>query len=285
MSGSSVVVPRSSVVSVLRATHSLLAEVGTGVLWVLTGTHPCGTSTQAGWWRYQSASSCVRQCWCWCCCTRGRAWSWWFYRVELSVIRTPPRSISRALSFDLGTALTRSADSSTFSLCERSWALVITTFQSSQCLKSRLKCVHDIYQLGLEFAEVLRFICGQRLLVRQVTLFSTVDYGYVLCTSVSIEHVRRDLELTTVVQHCRNHLNFVGEEFVSMLVEVDISDCHRARHVRAESHTAADEFWWALLLGRLPACLDTVTFVIAALRELGCQLLTPPGRVGSRPCT
>ena len=42
-----------------------------------------------------------------CCCTRGRAWSWWFYRVELSVIRTLPRTISRALSFDLGTALTR----------------------------------------------------------------------------------------------------------------------------------------------------------------------------------
>ena len=32
----------------------------TGVLWILTGPHPCGTSTQAGWWRYQSASSYVR---------------------------------------------------------------------------------------------------------------------------------------------------------------------------------------------------------------------------------
>ena len=41
-----------------------------------------------------------------------------------------------------------------------------------------------------------------------------------------------------------------------MLVEVDTSDCHRARHVRAESHTAADEFWWALLLGRLLACVS-----------------------------
>ena len=29
---------------------------GTGVLQVLTGTHPCDTSTQAGWWRYQTAS-------------------------------------------------------------------------------------------------------------------------------------------------------------------------------------------------------------------------------------
>ena len=47
-------------ISVYRATHSVLTEVSTGVLWVLTGTHPCDTSTQAGWWRYQSASSYVR---------------------------------------------------------------------------------------------------------------------------------------------------------------------------------------------------------------------------------
>ena len=66
--------------------------------------------------------------------------------------------------------------------------------------------------------------------------------------------LRRDLELTTVVQHCRNLVDFSNEEYVSTLVEVDISDCHRARHVRAESHTAADEFWWVLLLCRLPAC-------------------------------
>ena len=98
--------------------HSPLTEVSTGVLWVLTGTHPCGTSTQAGWWRYQSASSCVRQCWCWWCCTRGRAWSWWFYSVELSVIRTPPRKRPRALSFDLGTALARSTALTLSSRCK-----------------------------------------------------------------------------------------------------------------------------------------------------------------------
>ena len=45
-------------------------RVGTGVLWALTGTHPCDTSTQAGWWRYQSDSSYERGCVCWCC----RAW-------------------------------------------------------------------------------------------------------------------------------------------------------------------------------------------------------------------
>ena len=60
---------------------------------------------------------------------------------------------------------------------------------------------------------------------------------------LSVEHVRRDLELTTVVQHYRNFVDFVGGEFVSTPVEVDVSDCHRARHLRAESHTAAaDEF-------------------------------------------
>ena len=103
----------------------------------------------------------------------------------------------------------------------------------------------SIYQLGLDFVEVFRFICGQRLLVRQIALVlnrklvdtvgftlvdlthpnrhvaeyflacGIVDYGDVLCASVSIEHVRRDLELVTVVQHCRNLLDFVGGEFVS----------------------------------------------------------------------
>ena len=53
----------------------------------------------------------------------------------------------------------------------------------------------------------------------------------------------RDLEPTTVVRHSRNLVDFVGGEFVSTLVEVDISDCIRARHVRPESHPAADEFW------------------------------------------
>ena len=101
-----------------------------------------------------------------------------------------------------------------------------------------------------------------------------------MCASVSNEHVRQDFELTVVAQNCRNLVDYVGGGFVSTLVEVDISDCHLARHVRADSHTAADEFWWALLLGRLwHAVFDAVTFVIAAaaLRELGCQLFTPPG--------
>ena len=37
-----------------------LANQALVVLWVLTGTHPCDTSIQAGWWRYQSASCYVR---------------------------------------------------------------------------------------------------------------------------------------------------------------------------------------------------------------------------------
>ena len=79
----------------------------------------------------------------------------------MSVIRTPPLTESRALSFDLG-------------------------------LKSRLKCVHDIYQLGLEFAEVLRFICRQRLLVRQIALVlnrKLVDtVGHMLVDLTDLNH-------------------------------------------------------------------------------------------------
>ena len=37
-----------------------LADQARGVLWALTGTLPCNTTTQAGWWSYQSASSSAR---------------------------------------------------------------------------------------------------------------------------------------------------------------------------------------------------------------------------------
>ena len=57
---------------------------GTGVLWVLTRTHPCGTSTQEGWWRYQSDSSCERGHAWWCCRTRGRVCCRWFCGEVLS---------------------------------------------------------------------------------------------------------------------------------------------------------------------------------------------------------
>ena len=97
-----------------------------------------------------------------------------------------------------------------------------------------LECVHDIYQLSLGFAEVFRFICGLRILGCQIALVlngklvdtvgdmlvdltqsdlrinkrflarDIVDFCDVLCASVSVEHVRRDLELTAVVQHCPN---------------------------------------------------------------------------------
>ena len=102
---------------------------GTGVLRVLTGTHPCDTSTQAGWWRYQSASSYVRGYAWWCCRTRGRVCRRWFCGEVLSGFRAPPRTMSLALSFDLGRSrdstfsnhgseFVKSASSSTFSLCE-----------------------------------------------------------------------------------------------------------------------------------------------------------------------
>ena len=40
--------PWLSVVTLWRATHSLLTEVSAGVLWVLIGTHPCDTSKHGG---------------------------------------------------------------------------------------------------------------------------------------------------------------------------------------------------------------------------------------------
>ena len=105
---------------------------------------------------------------------------------------------------------------------------------------------------GRRIRELLRFICGQGRLGCQIApvlnekLVDTVgdmlvdlthpnhhvagrlpardivDYDDVSCASVSVEHARRDLELTTVVQHCRNLVDFVGGEYVSTLVEVDV---------------------------------------------------------------
>ena len=62
-----------------------------------------------------------------------------------------------------------------------------------------------------------------------------VDYGNVACTPGSLEHVRRDLELTTVVLHCLKLVDVVGGEFAGTLVDVDV--CHRTLDARAESHT------------------------------------------------
>ena len=76
-----------------------------------------------------------------------------------------------------------------------------------------------------------------RLLVRD-----TEDYGDIVCAA-SVEHVRRDLELITVVQHCLNLVDFVGGEVASTLADVDVADCHRIHDARAESYTAAAEIW------------------------------------------
>ena len=62
---------------------------------------------------------------------------------------------------------------------------------------------------GLRIRELLRFICEQ-LLLGLVRDF--VDWGDVVCAPVSVEHVRRDLELATAVQHCRDLVDFVGGE-------------------------------------------------------------------------
>ena len=125
---SKVVYRGCAVVRGLWATHSLPGKPGTGVLWVSTRTHPCDASTQAGWKRHQSASSCVRACGRVLHCA-GRVCGRWFCCVVLSDFRTPPRTTSLALSFDLGqprdstfpihsSELVKSASSSSFSLCE-----------------------------------------------------------------------------------------------------------------------------------------------------------------------
>ena len=62
-------------------------------------------------------------------CARGRVCCWWFFGEVLSGFRTPARTMSLALSFDLGpprdstfsnhgSEFVESASSSTFSLCE-----------------------------------------------------------------------------------------------------------------------------------------------------------------------
>ena len=76
---------------------------------------------------------------------------------------------------------------------------------------------------------------AERLLVRD-----TEDYGDIVC-AVSVEHVRRDLELITVVQHCLNLVDFVGGEFASTLADVDVADCHRIHDARAELCAASAE--------------------------------------------
>ena len=67
-----------AVVCGLWAAHSPSGKPGTGVLWVSTGTHPCDTSTKAGWWRRQSASSCVRACSRPLHCAHSRVCGRWF---------------------------------------------------------------------------------------------------------------------------------------------------------------------------------------------------------------
>ena len=63
---------------------------------------PVWPSTQAGWWRYQSASSYVRAYGLCVLRARGRVCGRWFCGVSAVDSRTPPRTMSLALSFDLG---------------------------------------------------------------------------------------------------------------------------------------------------------------------------------------
>ena len=92
----------SSVVSFWRATHSLSPLWGHGCTVGIDRDPPVWPSTQAGWWRYQSASSYVRAYGLRVRCARGRVRGCWFCGVGAVDTRTPPRTMSLALSFDLG---------------------------------------------------------------------------------------------------------------------------------------------------------------------------------------
>ena len=85
-----------------RATHSLPSVEGTGVLWVLTGTHPCGPPPRqdGGGTRAPALTYVHTVCvyFAHVDVSRGR----WFCGVSAVDSRTPPRTMSLALSFDLG---------------------------------------------------------------------------------------------------------------------------------------------------------------------------------------
>ena len=98
-----------------------------------------------------------------------------FCGVVLSGFRTLPRTMSLALSFDLGRArdstfsihdfaFVKSASSSTFNLYKRFWA-GSTTRRSSWHFHSSHSC-----RTSQRIRELFRFICGQLHLRCQVTL-------------------------------------------------------------------------------------------------------------------
>ena len=170
-----------------------LAKSNTGVLWILTGTHPCDTSTQAGWWRYQSASSYVR-----CACAgvvvhvvvpeRG---CFVVSCGEVSlVLLERSRLRCRLISAKLGAAPSRST-----ALRRSSWHCRSShSCRTSQRILELLRfttvgdTLVDLTRPSLHVAE--------RLFVRD-----TEDSCDIVC-AVSVEHVRRDFELTTAVSHC-----------------------------------------------------------------------------------
>ena len=174
---------------------------------------------------------------------------------------------------------------------------------------SLLSLVSLVPHVSQRFRELLRLICGHNLLGCQIALLlneklvdtggdmlvslthpnphvverllvrDIVDYGDVVCTPVSVEQVRRDVGLTTAVQHCHNIVVFVGGEFASTLAEVDITACRRSYSVRAESHTLL-----LLSSGERSSCadfrhegLDTVALAIASPHDgLIVSLMTLP---------
>ena len=85
-----------------RATHSLPSVEGTGVLWVLTGTHPCGPPPRQDGGGTRAPALTYVHTVCVVLRARGRVCGRWFCGVSAVDSRTPRRTMSLALSFDLG---------------------------------------------------------------------------------------------------------------------------------------------------------------------------------------
>ena len=157
-------------------------------------------------------------------------YKWWFCGVVLSDVRTPLRTMSLALSFDLGTALSRSTapyssshqthsplnssrDSGTCGW-QSSWVqhlgLVLNLVEALAviCLlavnvghdssvvlpRSLVSLVSDVSLVSVS-RELLRFICGQLLLRCQVALFPTRSLLTPSGTCLSISPIQTSTSL------------------------------------------------------------------------------------------
>ena len=205
-------------VSFWRATHSLLPLWGHGCTKNIDRDPPVWPSTQAGWWRYQSASSYVRAYGLHIRCARGRVCGRWFCGVGAVDTRTLPRTMSLALSFDLGCRVSNLCSQQQPNALLLAMLLSSLSWTSAGSVDSASFSSAGSSVFSLVRALVLDDLnCLNTHVVERFLVLDIVDSGDVVCTSVSIAHVRRDLELKAVVQHSLNLVDLVGEEFTRLV--------------------------------------------------------------------